>query len=84
LRDESFATNLATNAKKETYYDNVLFKKQFFADGDIKSYERKYQLQKTSYWLRFADWSKRSIVLSLEKQYNWSAYSDFKIDCWMV
>src|SRR6476620_8004324 len=40
LRDESFATNLATNAKKETYYDNVLFKKQFFADGDVKTYER--------------------------------------------
>jgi len=54
IRDESFATNLAANAKKETFYDNMLFTKQFFADGDVKTFEKNIDYKKTSYWLRFA------------------------------
>src|SRR4029078_6190942 len=80
MRDESFATNLALKAKKETYYDNVLFTKQSFADGDMKTYERNINYQKTSYWLRFADGQKVNCVVLKEAIQFGQQVSGFKID----
>ena len=80
MRDESFANNLALKAKKETYYDNVLFTKQFFADGDMKTYERNINYQKTSYWLRFADGQKVNCVVLKEAIQFGQQVSGFKID----
>ena len=55
LRDESFKTNLAAKAKKEIFYDNVLFTKQSFADGNLKTFEKNIDYKKTAYSLKFPE-----------------------------
>ena len=80
LRDESFAVNLAATARKETYYDNVLFKKQFFADGDATTFERNINYQKTSYWLRFDKGQRLNCVVLREAIQFGQHTSGFKIE----
>lgn len=54
LRDESFAANLAKQATKQTYYGNMIFSKQYFADGDAATYEKVINYNTTFYWLKYS------------------------------
>ena len=54
LREESFATNLAKTATKQTYYGNMLFSKQYFADGDPGTFEKDIDYKTTYYWLKYS------------------------------
>ncbi|MEP6845177.1 MAG: alpha-L-fucosidase [Panacibacter sp.] len=80
LRDESFAANLASKAKSETFYDNMLFTKQFFADGDVKTFEKNIDYKKTSYWLRFANGEKINCIVLREAIEFGQHVSGFKIE----
>ena len=80
LRMESFKTNLADSAKKEIYYDNMLFTKQSFADGNVKTYEKDIDYPHTSYWLRFADGEKINCIVLREAIEYGQHISSFKIE----
>jgi alpha-L-fucosidase len=80
LRDESFEKNLAASAKKETFYDNTLFTKQFFADGDVKTFEKNIDYKKTSYWLRFAKGQDINCIVLREAIEQGQHVSGFTID----
>lgn len=80
LRDESFKTNLALQAKKETFYDNTLFIKQAFADGDMRTVEKNIDYKKTSYWIRFAKGRKIDCIVLREAIEQGQHVSGFRIE----
>lgn len=80
LRDESFKTNLAATAKKEIFYDNVLFTKQSFADGNLKTFEKNTDIKKTAYWLKYSNSQKVNCIVLQEATAYGQRVSNFKIE----
>lgn len=80
LLDDNFKNNLAAKATKETFYDNTLFKKQYFADGDDKTFEKNIDIKSTAYWLRFSNGADVNCVVLKEAIAYGQRVAGFKIE----
>ena len=80
LREMSFKTNLATKAKREKSYNNKVLTKQLFADGDLKTFEKDNDINKTAYWLRFDHEQKVNCIVLCETIKYGQNVSSFKIE----
>lgn len=53
LRDDNFKKNLSLAAKKEFHHDGIIYKRNEFADGDVKTFQNPLDYKNSDFWLKF-------------------------------
>lgn len=74
LREVAFKRNLVREGKAEFHYGHAIFDKQFFADGNPKTFENPVDFKNSSYWVKFNPVKKiNCIILEEAIQYGQQA-----------